>query len=179
MDAHSPTRRSNNAPRTTSLCRESVHSPRRCSRTRECQACGSPSPGRAAADRIMGTALVAHSERGDRGHIRTGAVAGDSKPHWVGAELGGMRRDPSRRMQTIVDAGWEFVLGREAIIDRSDDAPCTGAKIAAHPVVSFEATQHETAAVKEHQQWEWTHAMRRVNSDAQRSARAVDGSLAN
>ena len=82
-------------------------------------------------------------------------------------------------MQTIVDAGREFVLGRKAIIDRSGDAARAGAQIAAHPVVSFEATQHETAAVKEHQQWEWTHAMRRVNSDAQRSARAVDGSLAN
>jgi hypothetical protein len=41
-------------------------------------------------------------------------------------------------MQAIVDAGREFVLGRETIIDGGDDTSRTGTQIAAHPVVGFD-----------------------------------------
>ena len=42
------------------------------------------------------------------------------------AELDGMHRRPARRVHAIVDAGREFVLGRQPVIDRSNDAAAAG-----------------------------------------------------
>ena len=114
----------------------------------------------------------------NRRHSGPGAVAGDGNAHWIGAQLGGMCRGPASRIETIVDARREFVLGRKTIIDRGDDASRTGAQIAAHPIVGIQAAQHETAAMKEHQQREWPSAVRRIDADTQSSARPVDGPLA-
>jgi hypothetical protein len=41
------------------------------------------------------------------------------------------------------DRSRELVLGREAIVDRRDDAPRTGTQIAAHPVMGIKAAQHD------------------------------------
>jgi hypothetical protein len=87
-------------------------------------------------------------------------------------------RPPNVSHAGIVDAGREFVLGRTAIIDRRDDASSTGAHISAHPVMGVQAAQDETAAVKEHEQREGCRAVRRVDANAQRPARPVDGLLA-
>jgi hypothetical protein len=63
------------------------------------------------------------------------------------------------------------VLGRQPIIDRGDDGGCTGAQIAAHAVMGVEAAQHETAAVEEHDQRKRAGVARRIEEEAQLSAR--------
>ena len=94
------------------------------------------------------------------------------------AEGGGMRHGPVRRVQAVIDAGGEFVLGRQSIVDRCHDARSARAQIAAHAVMGVEAAQHETTAVEEHEQGKGAGAQRRVDADAQRPARPVDGPLA-
>jgi hypothetical protein len=118
---------------------------------KECRACDSRSPDNATAGRIKRDRPRRAPKRGDCRHIGPGAVASDGNANWVGAQLGGMCCGPARRMQAIVDAGREFVLGRKAIIDRGDDASSAGAQISAHPVMGVQAAQDETAAVKEHE----------------------------
>ena len=80
--------------------------------------------------------------------------------------------------KAILDPGREFVLGREAVIDRDDDASRAGAQIAAHAVMRVEAAQHKAAAVKEHQQRKRARAVRRIDAEAQRPARPIDRLLA-
>src|SRR5215831_13647515 len=112
------------------------------------------------------TALVACPKRGDRRHVAACTVAGDSDPPYIGAKFGRMRRRPARRVQAIVDAGREFVLWRQAVVDRGNDAAAAGAQISAHAVMRIEAAQYEAAAVKEHEQWKRTRAVRRIDAKA-------------
>jgi len=72
-------------------------------------------------------------------------------PRWVGAELDSMRSRPSRRVQAIVGSGRKFVLRRQSVINRNNDAAGAGTQISAHPIMGIEAAQHEATAVKEHQ----------------------------
>ena len=69
----------------------------------------------------------------------------------VDAELLGVVGDPFRRGDGVVDGGGEFVLGREAVIDRDHDQLALVGQLAAHHVMGIEIADHPAAAVKEHQ----------------------------
>ena len=64
---------------------------------------------------------VARGKRHDGGEIAAGAVAADQQLRGVDAELFRVGGNPFRRRDGVVDGGGEFVLGREAVIDRDDD----------------------------------------------------------
>ena len=111
--------------------------------------------------------------------LAAGAVAPYCDAPRVGAELDSMRRRPSRRVQAIVGSGRKFVLGRQSVIDRSNDAAGAGTQISAHPIMGIEAAQYEATAVKEHQQRKGTSTVWRVDAEAQRLLRPVNRLLAN
>ena len=95
----------------------------------------------------------------------------------IAFEFGGMVGDPARGEHAVVQAGGEFVLGRQAIIHRDHDALRAGAQVAAHAVMRVQAAQHEAAAVEECQQRERPLPDRPIDAQLQVAARALDGAF--
>ena len=95
---------------------------------------------------------VARGERDDGGEIAAGAVAADRSGarRRCRARLR-VGRDPFRRGDGVVDGGGEFVLGREAIVDRDHDQLALIGELAADDVVGVEIADHPAAAMEEHQ----------------------------
>ena len=121
---------------------------------------------------------VARGKRHDGGEIAAGAVAADQQLRGVDAELFGVGGNPFRRGDGVVDGGGEFVLGREAVIDRDHDQLALMGELAADHVMGIEIADHPAAAVEEHQAWReavgLAQRLRRVDARRDRAVRRGD-----
>ena len=101
--------------------------------------------------RRLRRAAIAGDEADHRGEIAAGAVAANGKARRVDAERGAVCRNPFGRGDAVLDRGREFVLGRQAVIDRDDRAAGGIGQMAAHRVVAFEIADDPAAAVEKDQ----------------------------
>ncbi len=93
-------------------------------------------------------APVAGEQAGDRREVAAGAVAADGEPRRIDPERRALPGDPGGRGEAILDRGREFVLGRQAVVDRDDGAAGGIGEMAAERVVRFDIADDPAAAVE-------------------------------
>src|SRR6202023_574026 len=99
-------------------------------------------------------------------------VAADCKPVRVRIQFFGMRGDPLGRGKTIFDAGWKFILGREAVVDRHRHASGLVGERAAWTVVRIESANDPSAAVEKYQHRKRTRSFGSIDSNRNLTGRA-------
>ena len=93
-------------------------------------------------------AAIARQQTDHGRKVAAGAVATDREPVAVDAYRGARFGDPSGGGEAVVDSRREFVLGRQAVIDRNDRAACGVGEVTAQAVIAIKVADNPAAAMK-------------------------------
>src|SRR6266702_1707231 len=93
---------------------------------------------------------IAAGDRGRRGQIAAGAVAGNAKSLGIAAKFRDAVEDIAGRGEGVLEGAGKARFGWTPIVDRDDDRAGLDREIARLPVVSLEIARDPAAAVEEH-----------------------------